>query len=107
APSAVARLVDLGVQSFLVASSVRTIVAQRLVRRLCSFCKRPGPPTEVERRALHLESSQPTESQIMQPLGCDQCRHTGYAGRIGIFEILSIDDDLCRAISHFCSTSFL
>jgi len=107
APSAVARLVDLGVQPFLIASSVQTIVAQRLVRRLCPSCKQPGQPTEVERRALQLELSQSDEIQAMQPVGCDQCRHTGYRGRIGIFEILSIDDHIRQTISQSYSTSLL
>jgi type IV pilus assembly protein PilB len=107
APSAVARLVDLGVQPFLVSSSVRAIMAQRLVRRLCPNCKQPGQLSETEIRALHLERSRLSEAQVMTPAGCEQCRNTGYKGRMGIFEILTIDDDVCHLINNRCSTPLL
>ena len=74
APSAVARLVDIGVQPFLVASSVRAIMAQRLVRRLCTECKQPGELSETELRALRIEPGQLREAQVMKPIGCEQCR---------------------------------
>src|SRR4029077_7045263 len=67
APSAVARLVDIGVPPFLVASSMRAIMAQRLVRRLCLNCREPGELSETELRALRTEPGQLAESQIMQP----------------------------------------
>ncbi|MBV9009729.1 MAG: type II/IV secretion system protein [Verrucomicrobia bacterium] len=104
APSAIARLVDIGVQPFLVASSVRAIMAQRLVRRLCSRCKHPAELTETEMRALRLEPSQMKEAQVMKAAGCDFCRHTGYKGRMGIFEIFNIDDDVRHLISKRTST---
>ena len=107
APSAVARLVDIGVQPFLVASSVRAIMAQRLVRRLCTNCKQPGELSETELRALHLEPSQLSEAQVMKPVGCDQCRKTGYKGRMGIFEIFIIDDDVRHMINNRRSTLLL
>src|SRR5207249_4661536 len=92
APSAVARLVDIGVQPFLVASSIRAIMAQRLVRRLCSNCRQPSDLSETEMRALRIEPGQLRESQVMKPVGCEKCRDTGYKGRVGIFEIFIIDD---------------
>jgi type IV pilus assembly protein PilB len=107
APSAVARLVDIGVQPFLVASSVRAIMAQRLVRRLCSNCRRPGQLSETELRALRIEPGQLAESQVMQPVGCDQCRQTGYKGRMGIFEIFIIDDEVRHMINQRSSTMVL
>jgi len=107
APSAVARLVDIGVQPFLVASSVRAIMAQRLVRRLCSECKQPGDLSETEFRALNLESSQLRDAQVMRPGGCDQCRNTGYKGRMGIFEIFIVDDDVRHMINNRRSTLVL
>src|ERR1700682_6219108 len=107
APSAVARLVDIGVQPFLVASSVRAIMAQRLVRRLCPNCRQAGDLSETELRALNLESSQLSEAQVMTPVGCEQCRNTGYKGRMGIFEIFTIDDDVCHLINNRCSTPLL
>ena len=99
APSAVARLIDIGVQPFLIASSVRAIMAQRLVRRLCLNCKQPGELSETELRALHLDASQLREAQVMKPIGCDQCRKTGYKGRMGIFEIFGIDDEVRHMIN--------
>lgn len=104
APSAVARLIDIGVQPFLVASSVRTIMAQRLVRRLCLNCRHPGELTETELRALRIEPGQLAEAQVMKPVGCEQCRHTGYKGRMGIFEIFAIDDEVRHMINKRTST---
>ena len=100
APSAVARLVDIGVQPFLVASSIRAIMAQRLVRRLCPHCKQPAELSETEMRALRIEAGQLSDSQVMQPVGCDQCRQTGYKGRMGIFEIFIIDDEVRHLINE-------
>jgi type IV pilus assembly protein PilB len=107
APSAVARLVDIGVQPFLVASSVRAIMAQRLVRRLCINCRRPGEVSETEMRALNIEPGQLSDAQVMQPVGCDQCRGTGYKGRMGIFEIFGIDDEVRHMINKRTSTVLL
>ena len=107
APSAVARLVDIGVQPFLVASSVRAIMAQRLVRRLCTHCKHPADLSETEMRALRIEPSQVKDSQVMKAPGCDHCRHTGYRGRMGIFEIFIIDDDVRHMINKRTSTFLL
>ncbi|MBA2584900.1 MAG: type II/IV secretion system protein [Chthoniobacterales bacterium] len=107
APSAVARLVDIGVQPFLVASSIRAIMAQRLVRRLCTNCKQPGELSETDLRALHLEPSQLEEAQVHKAVGCDHCRHTGYRGRMGIFEIFVIDDDVRHMINNRQSTLLL
>jgi type II secretory ATPase GspE/PulE/Tfp pilus assembly ATPase PilB-like protein len=107
APSAIARLVDIGVQPFLVASSVRAIMAQRLVRRLCSDCKQPGELSQAELRALNLEPSQLGGIQVMKPVGCDQCRHTGYKGRMGIFEIFTVDDNVRHMVNQRRSTLLL
>jgi type II secretion system protein E len=107
APSAVARLVDIGVQPFLVASSVRAIMAQRLVRRLCPNCRQPSELGETELRALNLDPAQLADAQVMQPAGCDECRHTGYKGRMGIFEIFVIDDNVRHMINNRRSTLLL
>src|SRR5437867_4342923 len=107
APSAVARLVDIGVQPFLVASSVRAIMAQRLVRRLCSYCKQSGQLSETELRALRIEPSQLRDAHVMKPVGCEQCRKTGYKGRMGIFEVFLIDDEVRHMINKRSSTLLL
>jgi type IV pilus assembly protein PilB len=107
APSGVVRLIEIGVPPFLVASSVRAIMAQRLVRRLCQNCREPGQLTESEMRALRIEPGQTHDPQVMRPVGCDACRKTGYKGRTGIFEIFVIDDELRHMINKRSSTVML
>jgi general secretion pathway protein E/type IV pilus assembly protein PilB len=104
APSAVARLIDIGVQPFLVASSVRAIMAQRLVRRICANCKQPAELSETEMRALRIEPGQVHDAQVMRGIGCDLCRGTGYKGRMGIFEVFIIDDEVRHMINKRSST---
>ena len=100
APSAVTRLVDIGVKKFLVASSVRAIMAQRLVRKICSQCVEPYEPTEDELRSLNLRPEQVAEATFKKGRGCDRCRGTGYKGRMGIFEICVLDDEIRRMINE-------
>ena len=107
APAAVARLIDIGVQPFLVASSVRAVIAQRLVRKLCNNCKQPGELTDTELRALHIEPGQVSEAQVMKPVGCEECRQIGYKGRTGIFEIFVIDDEVRHMINKRSSSFVL
>jgi general secretion pathway protein E/type IV pilus assembly protein PilB len=107
APSAVARLIDIGVQPFLVATSIRAIMAQRLVRRLCANCKEPGHLTETEARALNVEASQLSEARVTRAVGCEKCRQTGYKGRTGIFEIFEIDDEVRHMVNNRASTMLL
>ncbi len=78
APSAIPRLVDIGVQPFLVSSSVRAAMAQRLVRKLCPKCKAPAELTEYELHTLGLEASQMSGATPMKAVGCDACRGKGY-----------------------------
>ena len=104
APSAIARLIDIGVQPFLVASSLRAIMAQRLVRRICPNCREPAELSESEMRALRIEPGQPRDAQVMRGKGCEQCRGTGYKGRMGIFEIFILDDEVRHMINKRSST---
>ena len=104
APGAVARLVDMGVKPFLVATSIRAIMAQRLVRKLCTNCKHPGELSEEELKALHLEQSQLVNANTMVAEGCDVCRRKGYKGRAGIFEIFEINDEVRFMINDKLST---
>lgn len=97
ATSCVARLVDMGVEPFLVASSLVGILAQRLVRRLCSECKEPHEPTEEELMRIGL-TRLPQGSTLFRAKGCDQCHRTGYTGRMGIFEFLTIDENMRSVI---------
>ena len=104
APGAVARLVDIGVQPFLVSSAVRAIIAQRLVRKICQNCKKPVEMLQSEMSALGIDASQLEEAQIMKGAGCDKCKHTGYKGRMGIFEMFMIDDEVRHMINNKAST---
>jgi type II secretory ATPase GspE/PulE/Tfp pilus assembly ATPase PilB-like protein len=99
APSAVARLADIGVKPFLIASAVRAVLAQRLVRKLCPICKGPAELTEKEMRALSLDASRMTDATIFGPVGCEKCRGGGFKGRMGIFETFIIDDEVRSMIN--------
>lgn len=104
APGAVARLADMGIKPFLTASSVRAIMAQRLVRTICGKCKTPGSATEKEARMLNLDAARLAESTIMDGPGCDTCKMTGYKGRQGIYEIFNIDDEVRSLITQNLTT---
>jgi len=99
APSAVSRLIDIGIKPFLVASSLRGVLAQRLVRKICPKCKVPHPPTEVEIKSLNLTPTQIESASFSRGAGCDHCRGTGFKGRMGIFEIFQIDDEIRNMIN--------
>jgi type IV pilus assembly protein PilB len=88
APSAITRLIDIGVQPFLVASSVIAMMAQRLVRVVCPKCKEPDMPSRAELRAAGLTDEQAKNATFVRGRGCSHCHHTGYRGRIGIFELM-------------------
>ncbi|HQR91111.1 MAG TPA: ATPase, T2SS/T4P/T4SS family, partial [Caulobacter sp.] len=94
AAGAVVRLRDMGVEPFLLASTLRLIIAQRLVRRLCEHCRTPEP---ADAAAAALVGIEPGET-LYRPVGCSHCAHTGYQGRIGIYEALRVDDRLRRLI---------
>jgi type IV pilus assembly protein PilB len=91
APSAVTRMVDIGVPPFLVASSVIAIMAQRLVRVICPKCKEPDMPPEAELEAAGITPEMAEKATFMRGRGCTHCHHTGYRGRNGIFEMLKMN----------------
>ncbi len=93
APSALTRLIDMGVKPFLVASAVLSIMGQRLIRKLCPTCKETYEPAETELRMIGLTSSEIQGQQIYRPVGCDKCSG-GYKGRLGIYELLEMSSDL-------------
>ena len=107
APSAVARLSDIGVKPFLIASAVRAVLAQRLVRKLCPVCKAPTELTSKELRALSLDASRMSDASIFGPAGCEKCRGGGYRGRMGIFEMFMIDDEVRQMINTSLTTTQL
>lgn len=108
APSAVARLADIGVKPFLIASAVRAVLAQRLVRKLCPSCKTPAVLTEKELRALAMDPTRVSaDATIFGPLGCEKCRGGGFKGRMGIFELFQVDDEVRGMINQGLTTSQL
>lgn len=94
APSAITRLIDIGVQPFLVASSIIAVMAQRLVRRICPKCKEPYTPTPADIKASGLTPEQVGNGKFMHGKGCTNCNKTGYRGRQGIYEMLRLDGKL-------------
>src|SRR5262245_38230389 len=99
APSVVTRLTDIGAEPFVIASALVGVVAQRLVRRLCIHCRRQyTPPAEVL-RSLNIPETEAAAIPFYKAVGCDQCNHTGYRGRIGISEVMRVSDKLRRLVS--------
>jgi type IV pilus assembly protein PilB len=93
--STITRLIDMGLESYLIADSVVGIIAQRLVRRLCT-CKEERPATEEEKRQLGVPIDK--ELEICEPVGCNRCNGAGYLGRIGIYEIMPITTKIRHVI---------
>ena len=93
---AVTRLRDMGVESFMLASTVRAIMAQRLVRKLCDVCKQPAPATEAELQELGLPRDQVPE--LYSPKGCLSCAHSGYDGRLGVYELMVVTKEISELI---------
>jgi type IV pilus assembly protein PilB len=94
APSAITRLGDIGVQPFLIASSVIAIMAQRLVRVVCPKCKEPDQPSDAELKAAGISPERAATATFMRGRGCSHCHHSGYRGRIAIFELLRMNSAL-------------
>ncbi len=104
APSAVARLVDIGVQPFLVSSAVRAMLAQRLVRKVCPNCKAPVELTDAEVKSLGIDPTQLVGATVQQGVGCEKCKGLGAKGRMGIFEIFEVDDEVRHMINTRATT---
>ncbi|MBI3882306.1 MAG: Flp pilus assembly complex ATPase component TadA [Verrucomicrobia bacterium] len=107
APSAVTRLVDIGVKPFLVASSTRALMAQRLVRKICKRCAAPFEPPEAELRALGIDLTKVGKANFQKGKGCPDCGKSGHRGRFGIFEIFVIDDEARKLIYDKVPSSVL
>jgi general secretion pathway protein E/type IV pilus assembly protein PilB len=107
APGAVTRLVDIGVKPFLVASSTRCLMAQRLVRKICKKCVGPYQPTDYEMNMLGLTIEDVKNANLQKGRGCGNCNGTGHRGRMGIFEIFVIDDEARKLIYDRVPTNVL
>jgi type IV pilus assembly protein PilB len=102
APSAVTRLIDMGVEPCLVASSISRIEAQRLVRKLCLKCRHPATPSPALLATLEWQPS--AEATFFQPVGCRQCNNTGFRGRIGIVEVFQMDEHIRELVVNRCQS---
>ncbi len=98
APSSITRLVNIGLEPFLVGAAVRAVLAQRLVRRLCNHCKANERPTEEHAEFMAMNGMDPNAVYVAK--GCDKCRKRGYSGRVGIYELLTVDDQLRDIIAR-------
>jgi len=100
APSSVTRLTDIGIEPYVTASALIGVIAQRLVRRLCERCKRPYTPEADTLRAMSISEADAATLTFCRAVGCEHCNHTGYRGRVGIYEIMVVTDDLRRTIAQ-------
>ncbi|MBK8977955.1 MAG: type II/IV secretion system protein [Planctomycetes bacterium] len=107
APSAITRLVDMGVKPFLASAAVQAVMAQRLIRVLCTECRRLEPATESELRTLGLDAAKTGAIEVGRAVGCPRCEGTGFRGRIGIFELMILNPTLREAIFGGTSTESL
>lgn len=98
APGSITRLINIGLEPFLVGAAVNGVLAQRLVRRLCAQCKEEVAPSEEMAEFLEMQGFDPTK--MWAPKGCDRCRNTGYSGRVGIYEMLVVDDQVRDIIAR-------
>ena len=100
APSAVSRLVDMGVKPFLVSASLRAALAQRLVRSICQSCKEPHTPSPSELSVLGIGEDQVSNASFMRGAGCEKCGDKGFRGRKGVFEIFVVNEEIEEMIYH-------
>jgi type IV pilus assembly protein PilB len=107
APSTVARLVDLGLETFLITATIEGIVAQRLVRKICAHCKTEYAPSEEQLMELQLTPEGVRDKKFFYGKGCEKCNTTGYRGRIGLFEIMLFNDEIRDLIMNHASTGVL
>ncbi len=100
APSTTTRLMDMGLEPYVIGSALVGVVAQRLVRRLCEHCRRQYTPPADTLRLLHLSEADAAAIPFYKAVGCDQCSHTGYRGRIGIYEVMRVNERVRRMIAQ-------
>ena len=107
APSTVTRMKDMGVPTFLITATVEAILAQRLVRRICPECREETEPSEEMLLELRIDPAKVKGKKVFRGAGCSTCSNTGYKGRIGLFELMIMDDELREMINEDCNTDEL
>jgi len=103
APSTVTRLTDMNLEPYVIASALIGVVAQRLVRRLCLHCRRQYTPEPETLRALNMSEASAAQFAFYKAVGCEDCNHTGYRGRMGIYEVMRVNDKIRRLIAQKAS----
>ena len=106
APSAITRLTDMSIEPYLISSSLAAVLAQRLVRKICPFCKEPYTPREEELASIGL-NKEIFPAELYHGKGCQECFHTGYKGRHGIYELLIINDEIKQALINSADATLL
>jgi general secretion pathway protein E len=99
AAGAITRLLDMGVESFLLSSTLLGVLAQRLVRVICPYCKEPARPDGKLLNSMGIGHDEASEIEFFAGKGCEECRYTGFRGRTAIFEYLPVDDDIRKEIT--------
>lgn len=107
APATITRLIDMGIEPFLISSSVLAVIAQRLVRRLCESCKEKYTPKPDMLQAVGIEPAQAKKITFYKPVGCDKCLNLGYKGRLPVFEIMMMTNALARLVVEKADASVL
>jgi len=107
APASITRLIDMGVEPFLIASSVNLIIAQRLVRKLCSYCKEPYAPSDELLKSIGLTKKSAHDISFYKAVGCQECNYTGYRGRIAIFEMMQMSGNVARLTMERADTNVI
>jgi type IV pilus assembly protein PilB len=107
APSSINRLMNMGIEPFLVATSVHMIVAQRLVRRVCSFCKEPAEVPPAALMEVGFSERESRTLKLFRGHGCERCSNTGYKGRVGLYEVMEVTDDVREMILSGASSNEL
>lgn len=107
APSSIARLLDLGIEPFLLTATIEGIISQRLVRKICENCKTAFEPSEAQLMELQLTPEDVKDKQFYYGRGCSKCNGTGYRGRIGVFEIMVFNDEIRDLVMNSASTAVL
>jgi type II secretory ATPase GspE/PulE/Tfp pilus assembly ATPase PilB-like protein len=107
APATVTRLIDMGVEPFLIASSLVCIISQRLVRKLCEKCKKKYTPSSELISRVGISSEEAKQITFYTAVGCEECLKTGYRGRLPVFEVMAVDDAIAKLIVQRADASVI
>ncbi len=107
APSTVTRLIDMDVEPFLITSTIEAVIAQRLVRKLCMFCRQEYEPTDEELTAIGITREQIKDKKVYKAEGCKECHHVGYKGRTGMYELMTLNDEMRELVLQRSATGEL